>query len=108
MLKNDTSASGKMKATGVVFSSNDLLYEAKIKPSGEVIVAGGALSTPQILELSGKRRTLFVCRWIHHWFELGIGNPNILSKHGIEIKVDLPGVGENLIVSISLSQPENQ
>lgn len=44
----------------------------------EVIVSAGALKTPAILELSG------------------IGNPDILHKHNISVKVDLPTVGENL------------
>ena len=38
----------------------------------------GALKTPQLLELSG------------------VGNPEILQKHGIDTILDLPGVGENL------------
>lgn len=38
----------------------------------------GSYQTPQLLELSG------------------IGNQDILSKHGISTLVDLPGVGENL------------
>ena len=40
------------------------------------------MQTPQVLELSG------------------IGNPEILSKHGIETLVNLPGVGENLRTSL--------
>ena len=36
------------------------------------------LKSPQILELSG------------------IGNPEILNKIGVPLKVDLPGVGENV------------
>lgn len=36
------------------------------------------MKTPQILELSG------------------VGRPDVLSKIGVEIRVDLPGVGENL------------
>ncbi len=46
---------------------------------GEVIVAAGALITPQILMLSG------------------IGPADRLGEHGIRCLVDLPGVGENLI-----------
>ncbi|KAJ5654166.1 hypothetical protein N7490_001169 [Penicillium lividum] len=49
-----------------------------VKASREVILAAGALKSPLLLELSG------------------IGNPDILSKYGIETKIDLPTVGENL------------
>ena len=44
----------------------------------EVIICGGAINSPQILELSG------------------IGNPEVLKKNGIEICHELNGVGENL------------
>jgi choline dehydrogenase len=44
----------------------------------EIILAGGAINTPQILQLSG------------------IGNSEHLSKFGIETVHHLPGVGENL------------
>lgn len=46
---------------------------------GEVVVSAGALVTPQLLMLSG------------------IGPAAELSRHGIDVQVDLPGVGENLI-----------
>ena len=46
---------------------------------GEVIVAAGALVTPQLLMLSG------------------IGPADQLRAHGIACLADLPGVGENLI-----------
>ncbi len=46
---------------------------------GEVIVAAGALVTPQLLMLSG------------------IGGADQLRSHGIDCLADLPGVGENLI-----------
>jgi choline dehydrogenase len=45
----------------------------------EIILAAGALVTPQLLMLSG------------------IGPPDQLSANGIECLVDLPGVGENLV-----------
>lgn len=44
----------------------------------EVVLCGGALSSPQTLMLSG------------------IGNAEHLREHGIEPVVDLPGVGQNL------------
>ena len=44
----------------------------------EVILAGGTFSTPQLLKLSG------------------IGPREELEAHGIRVRVDLPGVGENL------------
>ncbi len=44
----------------------------------EVIISAGAFNTPQLLKLSG------------------IGPREELAAHGIEVKVELPGVGENL------------
>jgi len=44
----------------------------------EIICCGGAINSPQILQLSG------------------IGNEKELKKLGIEVVMDLPGVGENL------------
>ncbi len=44
----------------------------------EVILSGGAVNSPQLLELSG------------------IGDPEVLRAAGIEMRVALPGVGTNL------------
>ncbi|MCX7273571.1 MAG: GMC family oxidoreductase [Burkholderiales bacterium] len=44
----------------------------------EVVLAAGAVGTPQILELSG------------------IGHPEVLARAGVPVKVAVPGVGENL------------
>jgi len=44
----------------------------------EIILSGGAINSPRILELSG------------------IGQRDLLEKHGIDVVHDLPGVGENL------------
>ena len=49
-----------------------------IKASGEVILSGGAINSPQMLQLSG------------------IGPGNILQPLGIPIRYELPGVGHNL------------
>jgi choline dehydrogenase len=46
--------------------------------AGEVILSGGAINTPQLLQLSG------------------VGEPGLLRGLGIPVVADLPGVGENL------------
>ena len=53
-------------------------YPAVARASGEVILAAGAVNSPQILELSG------------------IGRGEVLANHGIAVEHELPGVGENL------------
>jgi choline dehydrogenase len=78
------------RAIGVEYQSGEMLYGAHARPSGapvtlrqvfaarEVILAGGAFNTPQLLMLSG------------------IGAKDDLAAHGIAARVDLPGVGRNL------------
>ena len=44
----------------------------------EVILSGGAINSPQLLQLSG------------------VGPAGLLAEHGVEVVADLPGVGENL------------
>jgi choline dehydrogenase-like flavoprotein len=51
----------------------------KIQARKEVIVSGGAYCSPTILMRSG------------------LGPKAELASHGIECKVDLPGVGKNLM-----------
>ena len=46
--------------------------------AGEVILCGGAFNSPQLLQLSG------------------VGNPDVLGAAGVQTRVELPGVGENL------------
>jgi choline dehydrogenase len=78
------------RATGVEYLKGNRLYRASYQPSGsagerrqvtasrEVILCGGAFNTPQLLMLSG------------------IGPRQTLERHGIPVRVDLPGVGQNL------------
>jgi choline dehydrogenase-like flavoprotein len=78
------------RAIGVEYLKGQKLYRAHGKPSGsagelrqahasrEVILAGGAFNTPQLLMLSG------------------IGPREELKRHGIQTRVDLAGVGKNL------------
>jgi choline dehydrogenase len=53
--------------------------ERTARAGNEVILCGGAYNSPQLLQLSG------------------IGPAALLQAHGIDVKHDLPGVGENLI-----------
>jgi choline dehydrogenase-like flavoprotein len=81
---------GSNRATGVEYLSGERLYGAHARPSDapgairqalaarEVILAGGAFNTPQLLMLSG------------------IGPRAALEALGIQVRVDLPGVGQNL------------
>ncbi|HBL28057.1 MAG TPA: glucose-methanol-choline oxidoreductase [Acidobacteria bacterium] len=78
------------RAVGVEYLHGERLYRAaagphpengerrEIRASREVILAGGAFNTPQLLMLSG------------------IGPRATLERHGIPVRVDLPGVGRNL------------
>ncbi|NER18193.1 GMC family oxidoreductase [Spongiivirga citrea] len=69
IIKND-------KAVGVEF-----LYKGSpttITVVKEVILSAGAINSPQVLMLSG------------------VGDKDELSKHNIQLKIELPGVGRNL------------
>jgi len=66
------------RAAGVVFRRGPGAAEETVRVSGEVVLAAGAVGTPQLLQLSG------------------IGAPALLAAHGIEPRHALPGVGENL------------
>jgi choline dehydrogenase len=64
------------RATGVEYWHDGVLHFAAA--SGEVILAAGAIGSPQILQLSG------------------VGPGALLREHGIEVLHELPGVGENM------------
>ncbi len=80
------------KAVGIEYLDGANLYEASANPDAnpnagelrqirvkrEVILCGGAFNSPQLLKLSG------------------VGSGDELRKHGIEVRVNLPGVGCNL------------
>jgi choline dehydrogenase len=63
-------------ATGVAFRLGET--SLTVKARREVILSAGPLASPKLLELSG------------------IGNSDVLQKHGIAVQHHLPGVGENL------------
>jgi choline dehydrogenase len=64
------------RATGVNYRVRGQDHTAKANT--EVILCGGAVQTPQLLQLSG------------------IGPVNLLKEHGINVRHDAPEVGENL------------
>jgi choline dehydrogenase len=64
------------RAVGVEYVQNGETKTAKA--SAEVILSGGAINSPQLLQLSG------------------IGPADLLREKGIDVVADLPGVGENL------------
>ncbi|MGA2841327.1 MAG: GMC family oxidoreductase N-terminal domain-containing protein [Steroidobacteraceae bacterium] len=63
-------------ATGIEYRRADGTVDARA--AREVILSGGAFNSPQVLMLSG------------------IGPADELRAHGIEVRVDSPGVGRNL------------
>jgi len=87
-----TDDGGKKRATGVLCTPGESLYNARhhdrkagqkgspveYRARKEVILCGGAFNTPQLLMLSG------------------IGPKDELERHGIEVKIESPGVGKNL------------
>jgi choline dehydrogenase len=64
------------RATGIVFSRGSGIEI--VDAAREVILAGGAVGSPHLLQLSG------------------IGDPEHLSRVGIAVHHELPGVGKNL------------
>ena len=76
----------KAHATRVLFEGKravgiEYRYKGKIHKAmagREVILSGGSVNSPQILQLSG------------------VGPSELLNKHGIDVVADIPGVGRNL------------
>lgn len=64
------------RAVGVEFRHEGQLFTAKAR--GEIVLCAGAVKSPQVLELSG------------------IGDGELLRRHGIPVVHDLPDVGEHL------------
>jgi choline dehydrogenase len=63
------------RATGVRYRRGGQLEQAS---AGEIILSGGAINSPQLLQLSG------------------IGSAEVLTAAGVPVRHELPGVGENL------------
>jgi len=63
------------RATGVAYTRNGRSHTVR---AGEVICCGGAINSPQLLQLSG------------------VGPAGLLEQHGINVVADTPAVGANL------------
>jgi choline dehydrogenase len=72
------SRDGRFVATGVSVRSGDGAPGTVIRARREVLLAAGAIGSPQILQLSG------------------VGPGALLSGNGIRVVRDMPGVGSNL------------
>ena len=67
------------RATGVAYKRGGFSGRSdEVHASREVIISGGTINSPQLLQLSG------------------IGQTNLLNNLGVEVLHSLPGVGENL------------
>jgi choline dehydrogenase len=64
------------RAVGLEYAQDGVVHQAAAR--GEVILAGGSINSPQLLQLSG------------------VGPGELLRRCGVEIVHDLLGVGENL------------
>jgi choline dehydrogenase-like flavoprotein len=80
VLKVETqkSANGSVVATGITYATSPTGPSVTVKANKEVILAAGAVGSPQLLMLSG------------------IGNKEELETLGIQSVVDLPGVGQHV------------
>jgi len=64
------------RAAGVEYAHHGAIRRVRVRR--EVLLAGGSLNSPQLLQLSG------------------VGPAALLAEHGIDVVHELPGVGENL------------
>ncbi|WFD31635.1 hypothetical protein MSPP1_002674 [Malassezia sp. CBS 17886] len=74
----DTQDKGAVTASSVTFQKKKGGKQYQVKASREVILSGGSINDPQVLQLSG------------------IGESSFLKSKNISVVVDLPGVGHHL------------
>ena len=78
VLSDQKDKSGKFVAEAVEYAKDENSPRSTVKVAKEVIVTGGALGSPKILMYSG------------------VGPADVLAGANVPVKVDLPGVGQNL------------
>lgn len=77
-IKRALGVTSSLRIAGVEFAANSSDTRSTVLVKREVIIAAGAIHTPQLLMLSG------------------VGARSILQSAGVVARVDLPGVGSNL------------
>lgn len=71
------------RATGVRYQHKGALH--KVMARREVILSGGSINSPQLLQLSG------------------VGDSALLNRHGVSPVIDVPAVGKNLQDHLAVS-----
>ncbi len=72
----ETQPDGSKRCTGVhVWDGHEMIT---VRANCEVVLSAGAIGSPHLLQLSG------------------VGEPQRLKEHGVDVVADLPGVGANL------------
>ncbi|MBB2487942.1 GMC family oxidoreductase N-terminal domain-containing protein [Mitsuaria sp. WAJ17] len=71
-------ASGALRCEGAEVRTPHGMEHVRLTPGGELVLAAGAIGSPQILQCSG------------------LGPAALLQSLGIAVQQDLPGVGQNL------------
>ena len=74
----DTSNSSNLTATGVEYASDAAAARQTVSVKKEVILAGGTVGSPAVLMHSG------------------VGPSDVLTAAGVDVLLDLPGVGQHL------------
>ncbi|MEH0168423.1 GMC family oxidoreductase [Roseateles microcysteis] len=69
---------GQLRCTGAEVHTPHGVEQVMLKQGGEVLLAAGAIGSPQLLQVSG------------------IGPGALLQKHGVEVQAEMSGVGANL------------
>ncbi|KAF5376205.1 hypothetical protein D9757_009331 [Collybiopsis confluens] len=82
---SSSSSSSNLTATGVQWASSATAAKQTVNANKEVILAGGTIGSAQVLQLSG------------------VGPSKYLQAAGVDVKLDLPGVGQRLQDHLSAS-----
>lgn len=75
---DSTTSAGNLTATGVEYATSAGGSRQMVTVNREVIMAGGVIGSPQMLMLSG------------------VGPRDVLEAAGVEVLLELPGVGAHL------------